>query len=221
MIYTRPSGADVTNYLYGATNPQWTLILSALLLVNSFFSGYSNLILASRITYAVARDEAIPYSKMFSAVDSNKSPVNATLLLFCVGAALQCLPLFCSGTVAISSVASTGTMTMQISYMIPIVAKLVFMEEAFPDTYVNLGRFCFYWKRVFLPLALLCSIYPLHSIINIPLNKNNLTILCLYYFVILGGFSRFFGIVACIWLLFTSLAILLPTTSPGLQKSLL
>lgn len=47
----------------GTVSKGGVLAMTALLLVNTFFAGFSSLTVTSRIGYAMARDLAFPYSK--------------------------------------------------------------------------------------------------------------------------------------------------------------
>lgn len=53
----------------GDKNKVGAISMTALLIVNLFFAGFSSLTVTSRIGYAMARDGALPFSKYFKGVN--------------------------------------------------------------------------------------------------------------------------------------------------------
>ena len=68
--------------------------MTAMLIVNLFFAGFSSLTVTSRIGYAMARDGAFPCSKFLRYISpSTKTPVTNIFFVFVIDALLCLLPL--------------------------------------------------------------------------------------------------------------------------------
>jgi amino acid transporter len=90
--------------------------LSWLVVLNLFFAGVSSVTVTGRITYALTRDNAFPYSSVLSQVHSSlKSPVNAILFVFFWDALLMLLPLDTkNGSKAFYSIVGLCTIGFQV-----------------------------------------------------------------------------------------------------------
>lgn len=65
-----------------AAGPRKGLVLCNLVLANIFFSGMASVASTSRVVFAMARDNALPFSKTLSTVsDHTGSPIAAVRLL--------------------------------------------------------------------------------------------------------------------------------------------
>jgi amino acid transporter len=62
------------------------LALSILLIINLFFAGMASVTITARITFALARDKAFPFSNILSVVnDTTKSPVYSVIFVWLLG----------------------------------------------------------------------------------------------------------------------------------------
>ena len=124
--------------------------LAWLVVINVFFAGVSSVTVTGRITFALARDKAFPFSDRIATVHPVlKSPAVAIMFVWALDSLLQLLPLV--STVAFVSVTGITTIGFQISYAIPILMKLL-CKEHFPLTKLSLG--C--WSK---PIGLLSSLW--------------------------------------------------------------
>ncbi|RMY17100.1 hypothetical protein D0866_13562 [Hortaea werneckii] len=106
---------------------------------------------AQRITYAVARDGILPFSKTFSKVTpKHHLPVNAALLMVVLTIAI-CAAVIGS-TVAFSAITAAATIGTNLSYLIPIVARQTVGRKHFRPAKWNLGA----WS---IPVSIIASLY--------------------------------------------------------------
>eukprot|EP01035_Chromulina_nebulosa_P019806 gene19806-25750_t len=139
-ILSGPTDVATVNVFLYAGGSGFGSFLSWLIAVNLFLAGISSPTITSRIAYALLRDGAFPYSSYWSKVDDNtKSPISALLLVFIFDAVLLLLPLV--SEIAFTSILGICTIGLDISYAIPIVLKLVFAYDTFPNTPMSLGKF--------------------------------------------------------------------------------
>ena len=127
--------------------------LAWLIVVNIFFAGLSSVAVTGRITFALMRDDAFPYSEYLMQVDADtKSPIRAIFFVFIFDALLLLLPLNSnSGVTAFESIVGLCTLGFQISYGLPILLKLYF-NTTLPDAPLSLGE----WSR---PMGLVSVIW--------------------------------------------------------------
>lgn len=112
-----------------------------LVVVNCFFAGLSSVAVTARITYALARDNGFPCSKILSQLHSTFfSPMHAIMFVFAFDAVLLLLPLDDNGAVAFYSIIGLTVVGFQTSYAIPILLKIIFNPTDFPTTPFSLGR---------------------------------------------------------------------------------
>lgn len=137
------TGNAAINVFVLACGQDWGQALAWLVLINIFFAGISSVAVTGRITFALTRDKAFPYSEFLSRVNPLiKTPVNSIMFVFVVDAFLQLLPLdTANGTIAYNSIIGLATVGWQVSYAIPILLKLIFNPTDFPLTTLSLGRF--------------------------------------------------------------------------------
>ena len=128
QIIKQTSGDDVAH------------IFSWLLVINIFFSGISGVTVTSRILFALCRDQASVFSDTLATVHPTfKSPVNSTIFLFFVQSALLLLPLNSYGGLeAFYSILSICVVGLQISYLIPILCKVISWYSPEEHTHISL-----------------------------------------------------------------------------------
>ncbi|KAI6788727.1 hypothetical protein KC361_g8893 [Hortaea werneckii] len=106
---------------------------------------------AQRITYAVARDGILPFSRTFSKVTpKHHLPVNAALLMVVLTIAI-CAAVIGS-TVAFSAITAAATIGTNLSYLIPIVARQTIGRKHFRPAKWNLGA----WS---IPVSIVAGLY--------------------------------------------------------------
>lgn len=92
----------------------------------------------SRITYAVSRDQILPFSKYWHHMSAAKMPVRAQWLC-CALTIILLLPVVGS-PIAFYALASTATIAVDTSYIIPILGKLTVGRASFKPGEWNLGK---------------------------------------------------------------------------------
>lgn len=140
------------------------LALMVLLIICFFFAGMSSTTVTSRIVFAMVRDGAMPFSKVFYSVNQyTKSPVRSVFLVFVFDAFLLLLPFI--NTAALAAITGTATVGYQISYAIPILLRVTVGASDWRPGKWNLGR----WS---LPVAWIATVWQIASsvIFFLPLN---------------------------------------------------
>lgn len=91
-------------------NKNGAVAMTALLIVNVFFAGFSSMTVTSRIGFAMARDGAFPFSSVLYKLDSKtKSPNRIIFLVFVMDVLLCLLPLLSTTAFeAITGVSAIG-----------------------------------------------------------------------------------------------------------------
>jgi len=94
---------------------------------------------AQRVTYAIARDGILPGSKWIRKLSANHMPVNAAwVVLFCAVAIEAAI---IGSTVAFYALTATATISTNLSYLVPIVARHTIGRKYFTPAKWNLGKF--------------------------------------------------------------------------------
>ncbi|KAK3842105.1 MAG: APC amino acid permease [Linnemannia gamsii] len=115
------------------------IFLILIILGAQFFCGSALTLASSRMVYAFARDGALPMSKRLHKLNKEKSPVAAVWfnIAFCF---VLGLPYIWSET-AYSAIVSVNTIASSISYLIPILCRIILARETFTPGPFNLGRY--------------------------------------------------------------------------------
>ncbi|KAG9065889.1 hypothetical protein KI688_002186 [Linnemannia hyalina] len=115
------------------------IFLILIILGAQFFCGSALTLASSRMVYAFARDGALPMSKRLHKLNKEKSPVAAVWfnIAFCF---ILGLPYIWSET-AYSAIVSVNTIASSISYLIPILCRIILARSTFEPGPFNLGRY--------------------------------------------------------------------------------
>lgn len=105
---------------------------------------------AQRVTYAIARDHILPGSKWLTKVSKSRMPVNAALLVLFLSICIEAAII--GSVVAFSALTATGTIAVNVSYAIPIIARHTVGKKIFKSAKWNLGKLS-------TPLAVIASLY--------------------------------------------------------------
>lgn len=132
-----PNNQAVVNVFYiaftdlnGSTNKNGVLAMALLLMLNIFFSGFSNMTVTSRIGFAMARDYGLPFSSWLQKTnESTKTPLNMILMSLIIDIGF-CLMILLNET-AFVAVTSITTIGYHISYAIPIFLRTTFGKRNF------------------------------------------------------------------------------------------
>ena len=115
--------------------------LTWLVVINLFFAGVASVAVTGRITFALLRDKAFPYSDYLVQVHPTlKSPIRAINFVFILDALLLLLGLNPASGTAFTAIVGLCTIGFMVSYAIPIVLKIVCQPKNFPDTPMAPGR---------------------------------------------------------------------------------
>ena len=118
--------------------------LTWLVLINLWFAGIASVAVTGRITFALLRDKAFPYSDYLVEVHpKTKSPIRSIMFVFALNALLLLLGLNPVASTAFTAIVGLCTIGFMVSYAIPIALKVVYAPVDFPLTPMSLGR----WSR--------------------------------------------------------------------------
>lgn len=139
VVLNGATGVAVVDIFLSVGGPTFGAALSWLIFINLFFAGISSCTVTGRITYALMRDGAFPYSDYWAQVnETTKAPVRSLIFVLIFDALLLLLPLV--SEVAFASIVGISTIGFYVSYGIPILLKLIFARgDAFPATEMSLG----------------------------------------------------------------------------------
>jgi len=111
-------------YLVQLVGENGAVAILSMLWVDSTCATASCFLSAQRVTYAISRDHVLPFSSFFRKLSSRKMAVNAALLVC-----------------AFSAITATATITTNVSYLLPIVARQTVGRKTFVPAKWNLGKF--------------------------------------------------------------------------------
>ncbi|KAI9934679.1 hypothetical protein AWENTII_005802 [Aspergillus wentii] len=133
-------GQPWASYLLQVMPQKTAMGILALTIVCGFSMGQGCMVAASRVTYAYARDDCFPLSRVWKQVHpSTQTPVNAVILNSILGV-LMCL-LMLAGDVAIGALFSIGGIAQFIAFAIPIAIRVFMVGDRFRRGPWHLGPF--------------------------------------------------------------------------------
>jgi len=119
-------------------------MLTWLVVANLFCAGISCVAVTGRITFALARDQAFPYSDYLMQVHPiMHSPIRSINFVSGIVSLLLLLTANPESANAFYSIVSLCTVGFEVSYGIPILCKLLFHQVPFPPSRYALGRWSF------------------------------------------------------------------------------
>ncbi|KAJ5368585.1 amino-acid permease [Penicillium cataractarum] len=133
-------GQPWASYLLQVLPQRAALGILGLTIVCGFSMGQGCMVAASRVTYAYARDDCFPLSRIWKQVNPyTQTPVNAVILNAVLGI-LMCL-LILAGSVAIGALFSIGAIAQFVAFAIPIFIRVFFVGHRFRKGPWHLGPF--------------------------------------------------------------------------------
>jgi amino acid transporter len=133
-------GQPWASYLLQVLPQKAALGILGLTIVCGFSMGQGCMVAASRVTYAYARDDCFPLSRLWKQVNPyTQTPVNAVILNAVLGI-LMCL-LILAGNVAIGALFSIGAIAQFVAFAIPIFIRVFFVAHRFRKGPWHLGPF--------------------------------------------------------------------------------
>ncbi|KAJ6083696.1 amino acid/polyamine transporter I [Penicillium canescens] len=161
---TSPTGYPIITIAYQATGSKAaTFILMAIGMLPGWIALFNGLASVTRLTWAFARDNGLPFSDFFAFVDPTyKIPLRA---LFLVASCIFALSFIQIGsTAAFNAILSLSTLGLYISYLIPLillVLKRFTSPQDIPQGTFSLGKFG-------LPMNLLAILFATYFVIFLP-----------------------------------------------------
>lgn len=133
-------GQPWASYLLQILPKKTAVAILALTIICGFSMGQGCMVAASRVTYAYARDDCFPLSRIWKKVNTyTQTPVNA-VWFNCILGILMCL-LMLAGDVAIGALFSVGGISAFIAFTIPITIRVFFVGDRFRPGPWHLGRY--------------------------------------------------------------------------------
>ena len=133
-------GQPWASYLLQALPTRSALAVLSLTILAAFSMGQGNMVAASRVTFAYARDGCFPFSSWISHVNARtKTPVNAVWWNVSIGIFLDLL--IFAGSIAVGALFSIGAVAAFVAFSIPISIRVFFVGNRFRPGPWNLGKF--------------------------------------------------------------------------------
>ncbi|KAK6440478.1 GABA/polyamine transporter [Oleoguttula sp. CCFEE 5521] len=133
-------GQPFAAYLVDVLPKPVVLAVLSLTIIAGFAMGQGCMIAASRVTFAYARDDCLPFSFLLKKVNTRtQTPVNAVWFNSLVGCLV--LLLIFGGSIAIGAIFSIGALAAFVAFTIPIFIRVFFVGNNFRPGPWNLGRF--------------------------------------------------------------------------------
>lgn len=129
-VMNSPLGQPWASYLLQVLPRKTAMALLSLTIICGFSMGQGCMVAASRVTYAYARDDCFPLSRIWKHVNTRtQTPVNAVLLNSALGIAMSLLML--AGSVAIGALFSIGAIAQFVAFAIPIAIRVMCVGNRF------------------------------------------------------------------------------------------
>ncbi|KAJ5582278.1 Amino acid/polyamine transporter I [Penicillium sp. DV-2018c] len=188
-ILSSPTGLPAAQIFLNAGGKRGGTVMWTFAILVQFFTGCSAMLADTRMAYAFARDDALPFSKYLSKVNSHtQTPVNAVWFVVIFSVALDCIAI--GSTQTATAIFNITAPALDLSYVSVILAhqlnksKIRFIEGPFtlgkwgtPINYIAVGWVMFISTILFFPPHLPVT----------PANMN--------YAVCVGGFIAAFALV--------------------------
>jgi amino acid transporter len=161
---TSPTGYPIITIAYQATGSKAaTFVLMAMGMLPGWIALFNGLASVTRLTWAFARDNGLPFSDFFAVVDPTyKIPLRALFLVASCVFALSFIQI--GSTAAFNAILSLSTLGLYISYLIPLVL-LVLKRFTGPQD-IPLGTFSL--GKFGLPMNLLAILFATYFVIFLP-----------------------------------------------------
>lgn len=133
-------GQPWASYLIQVMPQKTALAILGLTIICGFSMGQGCMVAASRVTYAYARDDCFPFSRIWKKVNRHtQTPVNAVWFNTVIGIALTLL--IFAGTVAIGAIFSIAAIAAFVAFTIPITIRTYAVGNRFRAGPWHLGKF--------------------------------------------------------------------------------
>lgn len=158
------TGYPIITIAYQATGSKAaTYVLMTLGMLPGWIALFNGLASVTRLTWAFARDNGLPFSEFFAFVDPTyKIPLRALLLVASCIFALSFIQI--GSTAAFNAILSLSTLGLYISYLIPLIL-LVLKRFTAPQ---DIPRGTFSLGKLGLPMNLLAILFATYFVIFLP-----------------------------------------------------
>lgn len=137
-----PLGQPWAAYLLQVMPKNTALAILGMTIVCGFSMGQGCMVAASRVTYAYARDDCFPLSRIWKRVNRHtQTPVNAVWFNTVIGICLTTL--IFGGIVAIGAIFSIAAIAAFVAFTIPITIRTFIVGNRFRPGPWHLGKFSF------------------------------------------------------------------------------
>ncbi|KNG82807.1 amino acid permease [Aspergillus nomiae NRRL 13137] len=159
-----PTGYPIITIAYQATGSKAaTFVLMAMGMLPGWIALFNGLASVTRLTWAFARDNGLPFSDFFARVDPTyKIPLRALFLVVSCIFALSFIQI--GSTAAFNAILSLSTLGLYISYLIPLIL-LVFKRFVAPQ---DIPQGTFTLGKWGLPMNLLAILFATYFVIFLP-----------------------------------------------------
>jgi amino acid transporter len=138
-VLTSDLGQPFAAYLLQVLPRNLALAVLTLTIICAFSMGQGCMVAASRVTYAYARDDVFPLSRIWKRVNkTTQTPVNAVWFNTVIGICLTLL--IFAGPIAIGAVFSIAAIAAFVAFTIPIAIRTFFVGNRFRRGPWHLGR---------------------------------------------------------------------------------
>ncbi|KAG0347930.1 hypothetical protein BGZ54_004764, partial [Gamsiella multidivaricata] len=184
-------GVSLSQIFLDSAGQTWAIILILVILGAQFFCGSALTLASSRMVFAFARDGALPLSKHLHRLNKDKSPVAAVWfnIAFCF---ILGMPYIWSET-AYSAIVSVNTIASSISYLIPILCRIVLARHTFEPGPFHLGKLS-------IPIGMVSSVWIVITSAlflcptEAPVTVENMNFAAVPFVVVIGLCSLYFAI---------------------------
>ncbi|KAJ5452358.1 hypothetical protein N7445_000541 [Penicillium cf. griseofulvum] len=127
-IITSPTGLPAAQIFLNAGGKRGGTIMWAFVILVQFFTGCSAMLADTRMAYAFARDEALPFSKFLSKVNSRThTPVNAVWFVVIFSVGLNCIAI--GSTQTATAIFNITAPALDLSYVSVILAHQLYKSK--------------------------------------------------------------------------------------------
>jgi amino acid transporter len=136
---TLDAGANAVIYIWTRSmNDTWAEFLLLIAVIAQFFCGTASVTSASRMMFAFSRDRAVPGSRLWRKVSTNRVPVNAVVAIAVLAWALM-IPTLANGAIGYLVGTSIAVIGLYIAFALPIILRIKAGSRFQPGAW-SLGR---------------------------------------------------------------------------------
>ncbi|CAI7579456.1 unnamed protein product [Penicillium glandicola] len=188
-ILTSPTGLPAAQIFLNAGGKRGGTVMWAFVILVQFFTGCSAMLADTRMAYAFARDEALPFSKFLSKVNSRThTPVNAVWFVVIFSVGLNCIAI--GSTQTATAIFNITAPALDLSYVSVILAHQLYKSKVkFIEGPFTLGK----WGTLINYIAIVWVLF-ISTILffppQLPVTPANMN-----YAVCVGGFIAAFALI--------------------------